>query len=173
MKKLVSLILVLALSLTCAVALAARPSKVTGEVTINSDAITTKEVPADINAAAADILVELYEKDNAEFFGIETVVKDDNTEIDVNDLGIDEFSTVNFDVDANKVGTDNKIEVPFTVQGYDIVGTEVVVFLGKLVDGEIVWTAYVGTVTAEGTVTVPGVDATVLSEANFFAAGAL
>ena len=154
MKKLMSLVLVLALCLTAVAAFAeAAPSKVVGTVATTTAGITIVPATAEEIAAAADEVKELVKEGPAAYFGI------DLTEVD-------EFAPINAEVGKDAViDADGNVEVIFSVDFNFATYENVKVLLG---DGTA-WTAYDGV--ASGNLVTAKVNAEVLANAKFFAVG--
>ncbi len=162
MKKLMSLVLALALCLSAVAAIAEVPSKVVN--TIEAEAAGIVFVPATEEevAAAAEELVVLQEKGPAEYFGIEEIKIE----------AIDEFGPLNVTVTEEAVVEDDgKVEVAFSVDFPYAAGDAVVVLLGALNDDNtITWTAFDGVADGNGNVVVR-VEPEVLAAASFVAMG--
>lgn len=153
MKKLMSLVLALALCLTAVTAFAAIPSKIVGIINVIIDGQKTSADPtAEALSASNAELLKLFQQGPAAYFGTEI------TEVF-------EFGPVKVTIPANSV-KDGKVEATFQVDTQFGAGEEVVVLLG---DGAN-WTAYEGAGNDTGAA-VATVDADVLEKADFCAIG--
>lgn len=152
MKKMLSLVLALALCLTAVTAFAATPSKVAGIINIGIGDDIVNEAPTEKELADAEAeLVKLVKEGPAAYFG------EDVTEV------LD-FSPVNVTVPADVA----EVEATFYVDTELKAGETVLVLLGVVTADGIVWTSYEGTVNDEGFVVVT-IDADVLAAASFCA----
>ncbi len=164
MKKLMSLVLVLALCVTAVAAIAeVVPSKVVGTIEVEAEGITFIPATEEAVAAAATELEILQEKGPKEYFGkeVEAIVAIE---------AIDEFGPIDVEVGEDvEIGDDGKVEVIFAVNFPYEAGEKVVVLLGTInEDATITWTPYEGEADGNGKVTVR-VEPEVLEAADFVA----
>ncbi len=153
MKKLMSLVLALALCLSAVTAFAAIPSKIVGLITVYVDGQKVSEDPTAAALSASNVeLVKLSKKGPADYFGT-----------DVNEVF--EFAPVKVNVPENAV-KDGKVEATFEADTKFSAGENVVILLG---DGDT-WAKFEGVGNDEGAV-VATVDADVLAKADFCAMG--
>ena len=159
MKKMLSLVLVLALCLTAVAAYAATPSKVVGTVEIANEDITIIPPTEEETEAATAELEKLEEEGSAAYFGTEL------TEVD-------EFGPINAEVGKDIViGDDGKVEVTFKVDFPFNKDENVVVLLGVLNENKtLTWNRFDGVADGNGAVTARVIPE-VLDNASFIAIG--
>ena len=155
MKKMLSLVLALALCLTAITAYAAVPSKIAGIISVFINDQKCSETPDAIALAASNVeLLKLVQKGPAEYFGAE-----------VNEVF--EFSPVKVTVPQDAVA-DGKVEAVFVADTAFDAGENVLVLLAVEENNVLTWTIFEGIGNDAGGV-VATVDAEILAKAIFCA----
>ena len=155
MKKMLSLVLVLALCLTAVTAFAAAPSKMVGIINVFVNGAKCNEVPTAEALAASNVeMLKVVQQGPANYF-----------KTDVNDVF--EFSPVKVIVPGDAV-VDGKVEATFSADTKFDANENVQVLLSAEGENGLAWTSYQGVANAEGDV-VATVDVKVLEEAAFAA----
>ena len=158
MKKLMSLVLVLALCLTAVAAYAAIPSKVVNTITVSINDEQCSETPtAEAEAAAKDELAKLINDGPASYFGCELT-------------DVYEFGPVKVTLPEGATPDENgDVEAVFGVDFPFAENENVVVLLGVLNDDNtITWTRFDGVADGNGHVTAK-VNAEILANASYCA----
>ncbi len=152
MKKILSLVLILALCLTAMTAYAAAaPSKMVGIINVFVNGEKSNEIPTAQALAAANVeMIKLVQEGPASYF---------NT--DVNEVF--EFSPLDAVVAEDAI-VDGKVEATFNADTKFEAGENVQVMLAVEGEGDLTWTAYEGVGNGDGDV-VATVDADVLDNA--------
>lgn len=160
MKKLLSLVLALALCLSTVAAIADIPSKVVNTIVVSVNGEVCSETPAaEAEDAAKDELAKLVNEGPAAYFGS-----------DVTDVY--EFGPIKVTIPENATPDENgDVEAVFSVDFPFAEGENVVILLGVLNDDNtITWTRYEGIADGNGNVTAK-VNADILANASYCAMG--